>query len=35
MKVLLRNHGLNLMGVKTDLCTSIGKRQHCIYTAGP
>ncbi|RPD57794.1 hypothetical protein L226DRAFT_537584 [Lentinus tigrinus ALCF2SS1-7] len=24
MKVLLRNHGLNLMGVKTDLYTSIG-----------
>ncbi len=24
MKVLLRNHGLNLMGVKTNLYTSIG-----------
>ena len=25
MTVLLRNHGLNLMGVKTNLYTSIGK----------
>ena len=25
MKVLLRNHGMNLMGVKTNLYTSIGK----------
>ncbi len=24
MKVLLRNHGMNLMGVKTNLYTSIG-----------
>lgn len=26
MKVLLRNHGMNLMGVKSNLYTSIGER---------